>query len=781
MYFHACTRAGPLIIVSPSTGYANIDVLTEYRLGKSGRKSPSLWDDEANGVPRSPLKSWELGDAFMEGMSLLQRYPLKEAGGIERILQLAEDIHQRREDRAKQPQGESMASISAKIRDTVWKGLMNSSATEQNSAEESEEEDDLTENESTEAAKRRESNPLSPTWATRLRTTVWRGITNQSAMDVPPSPNSVSPVESRDPSPAPPSGPLSPGIAQRASSLLSPPINPTSGLWNFTNKLSKTDVAARFSKVSTNISARALNAWNSSNTSTRPIQSDVISHSQEEVRSPPVSAYNLEKKLPDPVKETPRESRERSSTNPLVTDTYTPPPRPAFFKPPRDSRLFSAEDMASLRLPDSPESVQSSQSAPASSAPKITHSRSDSLAIFQGALSSWVSPSATSTPSKSSKAAPKPLLLNASSLVTPVHPIQVTRSANSTPTPHAGQWTDVLRSRVQTVRRKDSQSSLSSLSNSVTSPKAATSGWDSDNSISRVVPLNRQSFSPLAPGFRIPRSRNPSVSSQSEFDTRLPLVTSPTDTTAENSLHEQVLRASEQHATVPDSPSTLPSSPPPFTPISNVTQTSVKVSMPERQRGSIVLTETGIYQPLDSVSHHISRPLKKDPSLAGLEPVDDTSDSSRPVSPTNRLPPRIRSKRYGPRLSTIRIRDSILSPTIVTEQRPAGSSSLSIPESDADDLAVTPKASNFPSSSPIEGKTPRRPRKLSIEAQEKRVRKNSQETQPTRQRKMSSETYHHRSESTADEGDDEGYDELLSAYESEEGSRDGHGWVEVRH
>ena len=46
----------------------------------------------------------------------------------------------------------------------------------------------------------------------------------------------------------------------------------------------------------------------------------------------------------------------------------------------------------------------------------------------------------------------------------------------------------------------------------------------------------------------------------------------------------------------------------------------------------------------------------------------------------------------------------------------------------------------------------------------------------TRPRKISTASYHRHTESAADEGDDEGYDELLSAYESEEGSRDGHTW-----
>lgn len=47
------------------------------------------------------------------------------------------------------------------------------------------------------------------------------------------------------------------------------------------------------------------------------------------------------------------------------------------------------------------------------------------------------------------------------------------------------------------------------------------------------------------------------------------------------------------------------------------------------------------------------------------------------------------------------------------------------------------------------------------------------EMKSPRSRKNSGDAVHRRVDSRADDGDDEGYDELLSAYESEAGSGDG--------
>lgn len=714
----------------------------------------------------------------MEGMTLLRRYPIEEAGGIERILQVADDIRAQREEVAKQPQNQTVG-LGAKIRDTVWKGFMNQSSTESSSPssdEEEEPESTETENEASQGQFQNEGTPsvivsTSSAWANRLRSTVIRGITNQSAMDAPPSPTSpsLSPspspsssrFASRDSSPAPGKDPT----PSPSPSFLSPPPS-SAGLWGYAAKLKQSDMAATISKVSTNFSAKALDAWNA-----RSAPPNNTTFVKEKERS--ASGSFIAQRFSEPQ---PEAYRRGSMPNIDRSDAYSPPPRPAYFKPPRDSRLFGPEDAAFLAAaPDSPaESVSSAHSAPA----PASHMRGVSISRL-ASMPPWPGPSPAAP--KPTKSGPKPLLLNASNLVTPAPANQVTRSANSTPTPYQGQWSDILRSRVQSPRRNNSQSSISSNQlGSVVSPTNSKSGWDSDTSISRRVPLNRQSVSPMAPTHRVSRSyKNMSISSQSEFGGFSPKVSLETSyRESMKAINEDDSRSSRgwERGAIPDSPSTLPSSPPPRTPISStiLTQTSIRVTIPERQRDSVGLSESGV-PTLDPPPSRKSP--RKSNSPTSLESVEDTSDSSvPPIFPPSKVVPRIRTKRYGPqaRLSSIRVRDSVLLPT-APEQTLLSPASLTAPDPDSDfDLATTPRATSFPSTSPTEARSPRRTRKISTDGYEQKPRKNSGDTYATRTRKISTGSHHRRTESAADEGDDEGYDELLSAYESEEGSRDGH-------
>lgn len=707
----------------------------------------------------------------MEGMTLLQSYPLRQVGGIEIIIQAAGDILAQREEATKQPQNQGI-SIGSKIRDAVWKGLTNQTSSTEVSPESDDDdtEDDETESEANHVRHDRSDSLASNDsgWTARLKSTVWRGLTNQSALDVPPSPDSLSPSPSpsRERSPAPPPVP-----AKEKSVHLSPPNSATSSIWNYAAKLRQSDVAAKFSKVSTNISAKALDVWSAK--SAPP--SDGPSFDRQ--RSDSTAGTPVGKRLAE---QTFEGYRRGSVPNIDRSDVYSPPPRPTFFRPPRDSRLFTHEEAMGLVAPESPESVTSAQSAPS----PVSHSRTQSFARL-AVLPSLSSLNPASP--KPSKSAPRPLLLNPQSLVTPSPQNHVTRSANTTPTP---QWTDVLRSRVQAPRHNDSISSMSSIhSGTVVSPKSVASGWDSDTSISRLVPLNRASMSPMAPGFRVTRSeRNGSVSSQSEregpFQSRVGLPMSPRDSSVRSRTpaeeETRSVRGWEQVA-IPDSPSTLPSSPPPRTPVTSMllSQQTVRVSIPDRNRGSAEFSEP-VVPPLDPAPQS-KRLQKKSVSPTSPQGVEDTSDSSvAQISPSNRTAPRLRAKRYGPqsRLSTLRLRDSGLHSPL-SEQGALSPNTLAAPSFDAEiDLATTPKASAFPTStSPTDGRTPRRSRKISTEGQEVRTRKISGDGRTTRPRKVSTTSFHRHTESAADEGDDEGYDELLSAYESEEGSRDGHAWT----
>jgi hypothetical protein len=223
------------------------------------RHAPSLWADENLLLlgPPSPLRAWELNDAFTEGMTLLQAYPIESAGGIDSILQTAVELGRRREDEAKAAKANT--TLGSRLRDTFWKGITNQNTSplsspevSEKSDEEAREDGDETETPSADASS------SAPGLASRLANVVWQGITNQSAMEAPPSP--VSPLPSSSASPLRPSSPASPLPSSPASPLPSspasplPPDSPTSSVswWSYAEKLRDSDAAASLSKVSTN-------------------------------------------------------------------------------------------------------------------------------------------------------------------------------------------------------------------------------------------------------------------------------------------------------------------------------------------------------------------------------------------------------------------------------------------------------------------------------------------------------------------------------------------------
>ncbi|EJD05841.1 uncharacterized protein FOMMEDRAFT_139174 [Fomitiporia mediterranea MF3/22] len=723
-------------------------------LGKGGRKSPSLWDIEPSSIERQTLRPWELGNAFMEGMTLLQDYPIEAAGGMERVLQVARDILTQREQLTKSPQTQN-SGFGARIRDRVWKGITNQNIEEDNSPEDSEEESqDETETESDhpQAPSMSRASSTASAWSSYFKTTVMRGITNESAMDT--SPNS-SPVPSPEPSPSRPVYDLSspPRLSARtsersSSSLLSPPSS-SSSLWSYAEKLRQSDVAAKLSKARTNLSAKALDAWS---THTAPAHGVPTFDKQ---REESVAGMEIGRKMSDHAKEG---FRHGSVPNIDRSEVYSPPPRPAFFKPPRDTRLFTAEEINSLAIPGSPESSTSSLST--STLSPGGHNKSESLASV---LPSWP---ALQPKSPKPKSAPKPLLLSASTLVATGS--QISRSANSTPTPRDLEWAEAVRSKVQTSpRHRDSQFSQSSMSSRGSNPTASPrgdgkSGWDSDPSVSRIVRLNRQSVSPMAPAFRTSRiaSRNPSVSSQSEFGVLNYRTASESSPRSMNGrFHDDEGRSGRSQDRVsPDSPSTLPSSPPPRTPVTNTVQgqTSVRVASTEKQRGSLVLSETG-FSTLDPPPQ--GKKAHRKPSTPTVEAIGDTSDSSippvSPVSPLNRTAPRIRTKRFNDTQG------------ITIPRANPSPSSLAAPEFDSElEAATTPRATHFPSTSPTTAdghvRSPRR-RKVSMDGPERRRKISGGGSRATRSNKVADG----RRDSRPEDGDDEGYDELLSAYESE--------------
>lgn len=742
-----------------------------FRLGKPGRRSPSLWDDDGSGLSRSPLRAWELGDAFMEGMTLLQRYPIEEAGGVERLIQVAEDFQTQRTNDLNAMQA-AASTIGEKLRNTLWSGLVaQAPSTEpEGSPEDSDEEEEDRDGSSGEVTDSTQSGQTASTWASRLGTSVWRGFTNQSAMDAPPSP--ISPDASPVPSPrrqdsdttihpgdsGPPEASkpsLSHAHSRTMSSFLSPPA--TASLWNYAERLAQSDMAAKLSKVSTNVSAKALNAWSAR--SAPPVDAPVFDQQQKDTLQVSPMGRSISEQIGEG-------DRRGSLPNMNRASLYSPPPRPAYFKPPRDSRMFSPSEASQFSFPDSPDSATSAQSAPVQGTP--SHGRMGSVSMQR--LQSW----SQNLVAKPTKSAPRPLLLNPTSLVTPSPGIGLSRSANSTPRPD--EWEDVMNRRMVSPRSRDSQSSSSSVqTTSITSPKTMEGGgWDSDTSISRKVPLNRMSISPVAPLSRLSRYNKSHSYSRSEKmkASRTGSETEPVQFATMPTHVEERRRSTRgwEQIPMPDSPSTYTSSPPPRTPVSSVAQAMVKVTNTEGHRGSMVLTEpSGSGGTLDLPLELQQNARRKSSNPISINAVDDvdTSDSSLPPpSPSIKPASRIRSKRYGAPLASLRIRDSIGPMSANSSNKGLSPSSLTAPDlfdgSDVD-LAPTPRAIAFPATSPT---SPRRQRKVSTEGHERRSRK------------VSAEKHHKRAKSASEDGDDEGYDELLSAYESEESSNDH--WVEIR-
>ena len=675
--------------------------------------------------PSSPLRAWELNDAFSDGMSLLQAFPLESAGGIDSILQTAVELSRRREDESKALKDNT--TLGSRLRDTFWKGVTNQSTSPPSPLSEKSDEESRDEGEETETPSV-DASSSAPGLASRLANVVWLGITNQSAMEAPPSP--VSPATSSPASPRPPS-PVSPLPPPSPASPLPPdsPTSPTplssakSSLWSYAEKFRDSDAAASLSKVSTNWKVKAIQAWNK--TSTEPTSdASHVNRGIDQARRPySEGSFNVH--------------RERPFSSAGRSETYSPPPRPAYFRPPRDSmRPQPRRNAQSPTLQDSVDDTPSPQA-------KILR---DSIASLAGL--------AAPTPSKPSpKSAPKPLLLNSTSLVT---------RPSSSPL----------------VRTPPSRLRGDSLSSAATAPEGATkkprrhdshSEWESDVLESRIVPLNRRSVSPMAPQYRTVHG-GPQSSSSERGPNGQELFLNREQNSPSGRSDGSASRGWGRADRL-DSPLTLPASPPLYTPPPpTATSSHAAVSGAPSQRGSLVISEPNIRVLEAPIQARKLARKKTPPSHA-----DYTSDSSVAREAPSRSP-RQRPRRAAHTLATIYVqKDKSAEDSGLTN-------TLTLPESFDIENAVTPRASAFeqpnedstPSMFPV-SLPPIRTRKLSSEsrkahgdASEPRTRKISSSSHSPRTRKVSEGKSTKHADSGAEEGDDEGYDELLSAYESED-------------
>lgn len=730
-----------------------------FRLAKPGGKSPGLWAEEHATIrPSSPLRPWELSDAFLEGIALLQSYPIDAAGGIDRVLQTAHDLAQRRIEENKLSKSDNV-TLGARIKATMWKGFTNQVAdADGEGEEEEEEEEDLSSDEESSHEDGNETEtPAAPTLTSRLANTVWRGITNQSSMEDPPSPPSpTSPLQPQ--SPPLPHSPQSPPEQITSNPSLSPP---PASIWGYAGKLKDSDTVAAFAKVSTNWRARAMDAWSSRRNSVT---------SNGDASSPVIAKSELPPSVPDkwsPLRDSISHSGDRSRGGSLSDSsrgaTFEEPPRPTFFRSPRDSFLPLPRRGGTYTAPPSPE-VQPQQED------NFIHKAQASLASL-AALNSLTATSRTSAPQQPPRGPPRPLLLNSSSLITAKPPLAV-HSDGGMPIKRRGEWMDVVRSKGHGLRT-DSVSSVSSQS-----PSDALSGLHSKLSVgsrsdiesegrSRRVALNRKSISPMAPASRAPRAPwTTSPLSTSDATTCDPSTRAYTRSAAEDSSSDRGWCA----YAAADSPTTVSSPPIPPTPITAVHVEAGKVRVNGESRESSFSE--------DSVPLRPPTPSKISLRKKTPPPLRQDMDNSDSQDWTPSRNPHMRSKRHLPKLPSLRTRDTNLRPsTSVAEHKNVSPNSLAPPEwPEEQEIAMTPRAPEFGSKDPTStspnfsshsprpsrktsGDTVGRSRKISGESVVRLSRSSFHEARETR-------------DSAAEEGDDEGYDDILSAYESEEGSRE---------
>jgi hypothetical protein len=653
------------------------------RLGNVRQGTHGLWANEVDYTyirqsSSSPLNG---NDVFMETLSFLQSYNLKYIGGVERILQTAFELSQRREK-------ETITSayppitLANQLRANLWKGFSpQRELVPQTPKLRISDHDHNDSGGGTEAS----GTAYPSTFTTQITTSLWRGITNQTAMESSPSP------------------PPSPDPTMHVATNRDHNPQVVSNVWGYAEKLKGSDAVATLSKVSSNWRAKGLlSSWG--------INATPSTGSSEFKANPTPDNFESVARLP------------------------ISPPR-IFSPPPADPSIQKPQE---LSPPNNKGLMEKTKS-----------------------LISMVSPPASAT-----KSAPKPLLLNSSSSVVSGsktsngHPRSA--SAGDMSMPDTDEWADVMRLKRQHFHR-DSQSSVSSLSPSDVfgrGLKSSKSDRDSDTGGSRVVALNRRSISPMAPNFRVtpsrPSSRNSSTSSDIHSPpphTRSPLQLSSSQNYLPPILGLVTHGSSGQIITSP--PGTI----------------STMASFGSRKS-----------EDSDTTSNELLSSKKPSRKKSIGPPDSEDTLNSAPIGALGRSP-RLRSKRH-PRPANLQIHDTQRS-RISAEQKTSSPSNLTVewPVDDQDNV-TTPKAGSFDSDDSGTTKSPRRSRKISPNGQD-RLRKNSTEFEDERRtrkistlhrtRKVSTESRDvpkGRRESAAEEGDDEGYDDLLSAYESEDGPKE---------
>ncbi len=669
-------------------------------MGRPPKQPLNLWGDGTTSLITTPLNDRELEEAFAAGMIFLQSYPLEDVGGVDRVLQLAYDFAAKRE--AEQQQAASSysmptaAGLSARFRNTVWRTPAPKPIPEAD--------EDTDEDESDESEEDDDDKPLAlsrQSLGSRLATTVWKGITNQSALEPPPTPDA-------SPAPSPAPGQTSFPESQVEGTTTS---RPASTLWDYAAKVRDSDAAATLAKVSTNWRVKALDAWGKRNSGSGNATSPPSTANPDALSPswiPHATAKHASLEVPNVL-----DQRRSSLPTGHGSDSYAPPPRPAFFKPVRDSFIGGVD----LR-PDIVSPTGSDYSA--FSENDVDRFRHQARANTLAALSR------TSSPSSAKPTGPKPLLLGS------VGSVVQSRSSTLPSNALDKQFADAVRAKRPSLSNRGSQSSASSLSPQDQYTSLSRARTPESAGPSRLVPLNR-TVSPMAAA-RARRQESVSSAASSPISAQRRL---PTGSSTEGETTPAV--------STRDSVSTVDSvaSPPPPPHIPEESSSGPRVAPSEAQRGSVVISEFG--EVTDTPAPEVT-PRKKQRNLT-LQ-LDDSSDSS--AAAPHRTS-RVRSKRFPSRLATLRAKHEGKEGRVSPVDRAPSPNTLQAPEFHEEPEATTPKATSFDQTGPLS----RRPRKISSDGKGRKVSSERAERK-------------HKRESAAAEGDDEGYDELLSAYESED-------------
>lgn len=676
----------------------------------------------------------------------------------------------------------------ARIKQQMWKGFTNRIADGSPEEEEEESEDD-------EIGEHDDGNetetPAAPTLTSRLANTVWRGITNQSSMeDEVPSP------------PSPLSARHSPTSSEGHDIETSTPSS-HARLWDYAGKLKDSDTVAAFSKVSTNWRAKALDAWgvrkgSNSSASSGPV---VPGPSTPPGATSEDAARQSGWLGPSGTDASNRRRGSLPGTQREIEDGNLDPPRPAFFRSPRESFLPQPRRQHST-VPSSP----SIKPTPSPLRDSDTESNTSSLINRAGVSLASLTSFQLSHPTP--KSAPRPLMLNSRDLITtrspkPQSPPLTSRSEGGTPEYRVGEWGEVLvATKNSHALRQASVSSVSSLSPSEamnrlphahpgaharstgTGPR---SDYDSDGSAattSRRVPLNRKSVSPMALASRSPRLPWNALPSGGGRSPGHPLSNATVTADDVETVSERTMASMTTGTTGFDSPTTMASPPIPRTPLMSAipgpgavrivngwsngggghVATSSISTLSEASEANVIPLEPPTQSRLVVRKKTPPLPLRvttpdRDDHGKTLPSSESEPGSLEPSLSLEQTPMRLRSKRYMPRPGNLRLR-----PAGTAEQRTPSPGRQSLaPEWPAEyDPATTPKMDSY--SGRIGEKSVEEDLDVGV-SRPPFVRKPSKEA---RWRKEARRTR----DSGAEEGDDEGYDDLLSAYESEEGSRE---------